>query len=70
MGIISPEARLIGDALRHGRKMNGISRVDAARVLKISLGDLGKIEGGRMLMRRGLLFSLMYHGLRARAGLG
>ncbi len=53
-------------ALRHGRKMQGINRMDAARCLGISIGDLGKIEGGRMPIPRGLLNSLMYHGMAAR----
>ncbi len=64
MTAISPQARLIGDALRHGRKMNGISRADAARALHVTLEELGLIEGGRMVIPRRVLNSLMYHAIR------
>ncbi len=33
MPVISNETRLIGGAMRHGRRMNRISRTDAARAL-------------------------------------
>ena len=64
MPVISNETRLIGGAMRHGRRMNHISRMDAARALNVTLGELGRIEGGRMVIPRRVLNSLMYHGLR------
>ena len=64
MPVISNETRLIGGAMRHGRRMNRISRTDAARALRLSLEELGRIEGGRMVIPRRVLNSLMYHGLR------
>ena len=62
--IKSDEMRRMAIAFRHGRKMNGISRVDAARRLGLTLGELGLIEGGRMMIPAGLFNSLMYHGIR------
>ena len=64
MPVISNETRLIGGAMRHGRRMNRISRMDAARALNVTLGELGLIEGGRMVIPRRVLNSLMYHGIR------
>ena len=64
MPVISNETRLIGGAMRHGRRLNRISRTDAARALRVSLEELGLIEGGRMVIPRRVLNSLMYHGLR------
>ena len=64
MPVISDETRLIGGAMRHGRRLNRISRTDAARALNVTLGELGRIEGGRMVIPRRVLNSLMYHGIR------
>ncbi len=64
MPVISNETRLIGGAMRHGRRMNRINRMDAAQALRLSLEELGRIEGGRMVIPRRVLNSLMYHGLR------
>ena len=64
MPVISNETRLIGGAMRHGRRMNRISRTAAARALRVSLEELGLIEGGRMVIPRRVLNSLMYHGIR------
>ncbi len=50
--------------MRHGRRMNRISRTDAARALRLSLDELGLIEGGRMVIPRRVLNSLMYHAIR------
>lgn len=64
MPVISNETRLIGGAMRHGRRLNRISRMDAARALRVSLEELGLIEGGRMVIPLRVLNSLLYHGLR------
>ncbi len=64
MPVISNETRLIGGAMRHGRRMNRISRMDAARRLHVTLGELGLIEGGRMVIPRRVLNSLICHGIR------
>ena len=64
MPVISNETRLIGGAMRHGRRMNRISRMDAARALHVTLEELGLIEGGRMVIPRRVLNSLMYHAIR------
>ena len=64
MPVISNETRLIGGAMRHGRRLNRISRTDAARALHVTLGELGLIEGGRMLIPRRVLNSLICHGIR------
>ena len=64
MPVISNETRLIGGAMRHGRRLNRISRMDAARALRVSLEELGLIEGGRMVIPRRVLNSLICRGLR------
>ena len=64
MPVISNETRLIGGAMRHGRRLNRVSRTDAARALRVSLEELGLIEGGRMVIPRRVLNSLMYHAIR------
>ena len=64
MPVISNETRLIGGAMRHGRRLNRISRMDAARALHVTLEELGLIEGGRMVIPRRVLNSLMYHAIR------
>ena len=63
---ITDDRRLMADALRHGRKMNRISRDMAARALGVTVGELGEFEGGRSPIPRGVLYSLMLHGMRAR----
>ena len=50
--------------MRHGRRLNRISRMDAARALNITIEELGRIEGGRMVIPRRVLNSLMYHAIR------
>ncbi len=64
MPVISNETRLIGGAMRHGRRLNRISRMDAARALNVTLEELGLIEGGRMVIPRRVLNSLICRGLR------
>ena len=64
MPVISNETRLIGGAMRHGRRMNRISRMDAARALRLSLEELGLIEGGRMVIPRRVLNCLICRGIR------
>ena len=64
MPVISNETRLIGGAMRHGRRLNRISRMDAARALHVTLEELGLIEGGRSVSPRRVLNSLMYHAIR------
>ena len=64
MPVISNETRLIGGAMRHGRRLNRISRMDAARALNVTLEELGLIEGGRMVIPRRVLNSLMCHAIR------
>lgn len=64
MPVISNETRLIGGAMRHGRRLNRVSRTAAARALRVSLEELGLIEGGRMVIPRRVLNSLMYHAIR------
>ena len=64
MPVISNETRLIGGAMRHGRRLNRISRTDAARALHVTLEELGLIEGGRMVIPRRVLNSLICRGLR------
>ena len=63
---ISDDRRLMADALRHGRKMNRISRDMAVRALGVTVGELGEYEGGRTPIPRGILYSLMLHGMRVR----
>ena len=67
---ITDDRRLMATAFRHGRKINGISRVDAARSLRLTLGELGRIEGGRIPIPHGLLNSLMCHAIRKKCKKG